>query len=286
MKYSKILFTLVFALCCAVTLLPYSVQAGLFGNKTLTFDEAREKLEPHKAIYNISLVATRSGSSVVNISGKMFYEWRPSCDGWITDHRFNLFYEYADGPGMQVKSDFSTFEAYDGESFNFTAQRKRNDTTYEQYLGQATMGDDRMAIYTMPEDLQHELSKGTNFPMRHTVKLIQKAFNNDKFFSAPVFDGSDEEGPVEINAFIGDKATADKVLLSSKAISGDLLKTTAWNVRMAVFPENDDGATSDYEMSIVFHENGVISDMLVDYDDFSVKQELVALEKLDHNKCE
>jgi hypothetical protein len=56
---------------------------------------------------------------------------------------------------------------------------------------------------------------------------------------------------------------------------------------MAVFPlEGEDTATSDYEMTLVFHENSVISDMLVDYDDFSVAQKLVALEKIEPVSCD
>jgi hypothetical protein len=38
-------------------------------------------------------------------------------------------------------------------------------------------------------------------------------------------------------------------------------------------------------MSLVFHENGLISDMLIEYDDFSVTQKLVALEKVDAASC-
>ena len=79
----------------------------------------KEALVPHKALYDISLVATRSGSQVVNISGQMFYEWKPTCEAWITDHRFSLFYEYADSPGMRITSDFSTHETYDGNLFNY-----------------------------------------------------------------------------------------------------------------------------------------------------------------------
>ena len=54
---------------------------------------------------------------------------------------------------------------------------------------------------------------------------------------------------------------------------------------MAVFPVKDREEESDYEMSMNFHENGIISDMLIEYDDFSVKQKLVALEKIPAESC-
>lgn len=113
-------------------------------------------LTPHKALYDVELVAARSGSQVINISGKMFYEWKPSCDAWITDHRFNLFYEYADSPGMTVTSDFSTYEPFDGKSFDFTSRRQRDGELYEELRGHAVMdGSGKkgggLARYSLPE---------------------------------------------------------------------------------------------------------------------------------------
>lgn len=243
-------------------------------------------LTPHKALYDIDLVATRSGSQIVNISGKMFYEWKPTCDAWITDHRFSLFYEYADSPSMRVTSDFSTFETFDGESFSFSARRSRNRNLYEELRGQATFADKGgEAVFTMPDDLTFNLSNGSMFPMAHTVEMVRKARENKKFFTAVVFDGSDDEGPVQINTFIGKPANAMQVVEPSDDLDMSLLNTPAWNVRMAVFPTLKDEETSDYEMSMIFHENGIISDMLIEYDNFSVTQKLVALEKLEGDQC-
>ncbi len=276
-------------LCLSIILFFNSpaIAAGLFGKKEISFEQAKEKLQPHKAIYDINLVATRSGSPIINISGKMFYEWRQSCAGWIADHRFNLFYEYADGPAMRITSDFSTFETLTGKDFSFSAQRKRDDTLYQEFRGTAIIDNNKnIAKFTIPEDLKLELSEETNFPMTHTIKMIKHMMNKDKFFNAIVFDGSDDEGAVEINAFIGKEAKIDDALLKDKAIDKNLLKARAQNIRMAVFPIDSELSTSDYEMSIVFHENGVISDMLVDYDDFSITQKLVALEKIEPVSCQ
>ncbi len=276
----------VLCLCAILFFHESAFAAGLFGKKETSFEQAKAQLQPHKAIYDINLVATRSGSPIINISGKMFYEWRASCAGWIANHRFNLFYEYADGPAMAITSDFSTFESTDGKEFSFSAQRKRNDELYQEFRGTATVeGDKGKAEFTIPEDFTIDLYEDSNFPMAHTIKMIKHMMNNDKFFNAVVFDGSDDEGAVEINAFIGKEANVDSALLKDDAIEKDLLKPRAQNIRMAVFPLESDLSTSDYEMSIVFHENGVISDMLVDYDDFSITQKLIALEKIEPASC-
>ena len=244
-------------------------------------------LVPHKALYDIDLVATRSGSQIINISGRMFYEWKPACDAWITDHRFDLNYEYADSPSMHIQSDFSTYEPYDGTGLSFTSRRRRDGSLYEELRGKATIAKGKMgeAVYTLPEDVRYDLSKGTVFPMGHTLEMIKMAQEGKKFFKAEVFDGSDEEGPIEINSFIGKKVNAMSMIKPSKDIDMSLVNTPAWNVRMAVFPVTSDEEVADYEMDMVFHENGVISDMLIQYDDFSVTQKLVALEKLKDDGC-
>jgi hypothetical protein len=54
---------------------------------------------------------------------------------------------------------------------------------------------------------------------------------------------------------------------------------------MAFFPLANDSESSDYEMDVVLHDNGVISAMTVDYGEFSVSQKLVALEKVDAPVC-
>ncbi len=238
-------------------------------------------LQPHKALYDINLVATRSGSQIVNIKGQMFYEWKQTCEGYITDHRFKLKYEYTDSPATQITSDFSTYERLDGSEFNFSSRRKRNQDIYEEYRGIAALDDQNIqATYTIPEEESFEFSADSYFPMGHTVEMLRQAMMGNKFFNAVVFDGSDDEGPIEINTFIGEAVNPMALIEPSKKLDMELLNNKAWKVQMAVFPIFDKAETSDYEMKMVFHENGVISDMFIDYDDFSVTQKLVALEAI------
>ena len=236
---------------------------------------------PHKALYDIKLAGTKSGSQIVNISGQMLYEWQPSCDAWISNHRFNLLYEYADSPAMMVTSDFSTFETFDGESLEFVSQRKRDSQLFEELRGRAVLETEGgQASYTSPEGLELDLPSGTLFPMGHTLAVIEKIKQGKKFYKAVIFDGSDEEGPVEVNAFIGKRTEDKKRWKGHDNMDAQLLEEPSRNVRLAFFPLSSNSSTSDYEMSLIFHDNGVISEMYIEYDDFSVIQELIALESL------
>lgn len=241
---------------------------------------------PHKALYDIKLAGKKSGSQIVNIKGQMFYDWSSGCEGWNSNHRFNLLYEYADTPPMKITSDFSTYETFDGKTFNFASQRKRNGELFEELRGMAVLFDKApKASYSMPEGLEYDLDPHTRFPMRHTMDVLKKIKEGEKFYKARIFDGSDEDGPIEINAFIGKPAKVLSSFKDNNNVDTALLDNQAWKVQLAFFPLNSDQSVADYEMTLTFHENGIISDMLVDYSDFTVSQKLVAVEAISKEPC-
>ena len=244
-------------------------------------------LAPHKALYNIEMTAKRSSSQVLNIHGQMFFSLTPSCEAWTTDHRFNLYYEYADSEPMQITSDFTTYEPLDGNSFDFNSRRKRDGEMYQQLRGTA-LRDDKgggSVTYTEPAGLRFDMPAGGLFPMAHTTAMMNNIQAGQKIFNAAVFDGSDEEGPLEINTIVGKAVNVMATMQPGPAIDTTLVNSPARRVRMAFFPMNNDNETSDYEMDVVLHDNGVISDMMVDYGEFSVSQTLVALEKIPMPTC-
>jgi len=244
---------------------------------------------PHKALYEVKLQTARSGSQIVNIAGHMYYEWQYDCAAWNSKHRFNVLYEYADSPAMRISSDFSNFESFDGSTLNYSALRKQNGKQYEEIRGHARSYTDKKgeATYNEPEGLVQELPENTMFPTAHTLKTIEAIKAGQKFFNATIFDGSDDKGPVEINAFIGAPVKKPAVLQTisdNKALDQELLNGPAQNVQLAFFPLNSDEQGADYEIDLTLHHNSVISDMLIDYGDFSVSQKLIAIEPIDQTE--
>lgn len=249
-------------------------------------DRARSAgVMPHKALYDVRLSAKKSDSNISNISGTMFYEWQPSCDAWVSTHRFDMTYEYPEVPPVRITSDFSTYESFDGGTFNFTMQRKRGGILYEEIRGGAKVGEGKDypvdAVYSIPKDLSFHLPEGTLFPMAHTLSVLEKIKQGKRFYNATIFDGSDEQGPVDVNSFIGKAAAYSPPEEYAQYIDKDLIAAQGWNMRLAFFPLNNFEEIADYEMSLVVHENGVITDMEVNYKDFSVTQTLRALEPLE-----
>jgi len=243
-------------------------------------------LASHKAIYDIRMKSAKTGSQVMDIRGKMLFVFKKSCDGWISDHKFSLDYEYTGTPPAQVESQFTSFENFDGKSLNFSSSRATNGEQDQQLRGLAkipSQGTKGLAKYSIPDDLSFNLNDGTLFPAAHTIKLIEAAEHGQKIVSATVFDGSDDKGPVEMNAVIGRKISP---LVDTK-LDKNLMSKDGWSMRLAVFPTDDDEnqTTSDYEMTMNLLENGIIRDMTVDYHNFSVTQKLVAVEPIQEEKC-
>lgn len=248
----------------------------------------RTDLAPHKALYDIKMIAKSSTSQVLNISGKMYFEMKAGCEAWTTDHRFQLNYEYTDSAPVSITSDFTTYEPYNGETLDFNSQRKRGGEVFDELRGQAVIEGDGpgLATYTVPEGMKYRLPPLTMFPMGHTAALAREARDGRKFFSATVFDGSDEDGPVEISAFIGEEVESPALARENDNIDKSLLRPAAHKLRMAFFPLSTAEASADYEMSAVFHNNGIISDMIVEYQDFTVSQSLQALEAMPPAECD
>lgn len=264
----------------------YLLCAALTGGCIATPQTAHAvDLASHKAIYDIRMKSTTTGSQVLDVRGKMLFTFKKSCDGWISNHKFVLNYEYTGSPPMEIESNFTSFEGFGGKSLNFSSNRVTNGEPDQQLRGLATVsgnGKD-IAKYSIPENLSFPLTGNTLFPAGHTLKLIEAAEKGERIVNAQVFDGSDDKGPVEINAIIGKRTLPQSDLKLDKVLAGG----EGWSMRLAVFPTavDDSQAISDYEMTMNLLQNGVIKDMTVDYHNFSVTQKLVAIEPLKEDKC-
>lgn len=252
---------------------------------------------PHKALYEMRMVAVSSGAGLSDIRGNMVYEQDDTCDAWTTDHKFTIEYAYPERPSMVNTTHYVSWEAKDQSQFQFNSERSENGTPVEQLRGSVTRGTDTSATaeFVRPQDLYFELPKGYVLPSFHTSEIIRTAREGKKTYHAILFDGTDKEGPVEVNAIVTRKlTTADVMKLvlppdttkDVKKMDKALLSSDAWLVRMAVFPAQDDENMSPtYEMDLVLHDNGVVSHVLVDYKSFKVEQTLTAIEPIAHKAC-
>lgn len=255
-------------------------------------------LVPHKALYDMRMVAVSSGAGLTDIRGNMMYEQDDACDAWTTDHRFTIEYSYPERPSVVNSTHYVSWEAKDQSLFQFSSERQENGVPSEQLRGsvQREADTEATAEFSRPENLYFELPKGYVLPSHHTQEVLRAAQAGRKTYHAVLFDGTDKEGPVEVNAVILRKLTTDEILKQAAPGKGkdtkglkfdrDLLSGDAWLVRMAVFPMLDnDSMSPTYEMDLALHDNGVVSHVVVDYKSFKVEQILTAIQPLERKAC-
>ena len=244
---------------------------------------------PHKALYEMRMISAESGSGIVGLDGTMYYEQDDACDAWTTDQRFTVEYQYPERAPLVNSSHYVSWETKEGGQFEFNSRRQENGQPAELLRGSVVTNaeGEARAQYTRPADLSYDLPEGYLLPVSHTQELLRRARAGETLFNAVLFDGTDADGPVEMNAVIGRQL--DAVEIETHAKNGKIdksLLTSAWHFRIAVFPLKDaNSVLPAYEMDMVMHDNGIVSRSVVDYRTFRVEQSLVSLEKLPEKEC-
>lgn len=241
------------------------------------------EIQPHRAIYKMSLASARNSSKVSGVSGRMMFEWADACDGWTTEQRFQLRFAYSEGEEMNMNTNYTTWEAKNGLRYRFNVRKLVNGETDEDIRGEAQFdkaSSAGVAHFAQPEPQDMPLPVGSVFPTTHTLGILKHAKAGDRFYNAVVFDGADTDGVTEVNTFIG-----QPVLSQAGNGNGMLKDKQGWPVRMAFFPLKSDSAQPEYEMSLTLLQNGIAESMQIDYGDFTIKAILETLQALPKSGC-
>lgn len=243
--------------------------------------QARADFAPHRALYSMSLGEIKSDSGIVDVEGRMAFEWREDCDGWIVEQRYAVRYFGATSTVHETDTTFSTWESKDGKRYRFFVTNKPGGSVPPKIEGFASHPGKQgsgMARFTVPEETDFELPGNVLFPSAHTFAMIDVALAGGKFFAAPMFDGSEIEGPTSVSAVVGKER-------AKPGADDPLLRGRHWPVRMAFFDADSETSEPDYEMSATMHANGIASGLVLDYGDFTVEVTLKTLEALPKPSC-
>ena len=100
---------------------------------------AAADIQPHRALYTLSLGDAKTSSGVLGADGAMTYEWGETCEGWTVEQRFRLRLEYADQDATEITSNLVTWESKDGSRYRFNETRMRNGEIDQQIKGEARL---------------------------------------------------------------------------------------------------------------------------------------------------
>jgi hypothetical protein len=253
---------------------------------------ASARLLGHRAVYDLKLVGAKDGADITAVDGRMALELADACEGFTLNQRIIL--RIYDTRGGVVTSDFrmTSWEAADGLMFRFNTREEVNGREVQAFDGQAVLGADAAGGHvTLTGDGKstRPLKAETIFPTQHTRALIARAQSGEKLLVVDVFDGSKGLGSLfGTSAFIGgpiDAGTYD----GDHDGAGILKAAPSWPVQVAYFGYIDDGDKRSempaFEIGYRIFDNGVVSDLRVDYGDFEVSGVLSTLEPLPEPGC-
>ncbi len=240
-------------------------------------------LSPHRAVYSMSLLNASSSSDFVDMKGQMLLDWADVCDGWTLNQRVRMIFTPRQGPSLENEFGFSSWESKDGTSFRYTMRTMTNGELVEEVDGRATLSEaGGAAVFTLPEETEIALPKGTIFPTEHLFLVAQSAVDGGTVVHRPMFSGTGLDGLNDTTAFIGSeiKPGAMPIMGETKrdAIILDLAQRRSWRVAMGYFPYSDTDSEPEFEVHFRLIDNGVSSSMDLDYGDFTIRALLDHLE--------
>jgi hypothetical protein len=251
-------------------------------------------LAPHRAVYELSLSATRGGAGVTSVAGRMVYDLVGSpCDGYTQNMRFVTRMMSQSGTTSVSDLRSTTWEDAVGKQFRFDSSQYRDDKATEATAGDASRLNATEGIkvdLTKPSRRSLSLPAGVYFPVQHTIALIRAARDGKSSFRADLYDGSEKgEKVYDTVSAVGRVHPPGSNRKLTPVRGADRLDAIgAWPVSIAYFEPNADGkdALPVYEISFLMYENGVSRKLHIDYGEFALNGQLTEIAFHEPPKCE
>jgi hypothetical protein len=234
---------------------------------------------PHRAAYRLDIGEARN-SGISAVRGAMVFDVQDACEGWATRQRMTMTVVDRDGQEIDTVSDYSTYEAKDASRLRFSLTQTTGGAVSQRVAGEAELNPDGSGRVTFaePGGKVEQLPAGTLLPMRHTVLSVEAARAGRRILSAPLFDGTSDEGAQDTTTVVstwGPPPGETRFPLLANQASG--------RMRIAFFERGaaTSGASQpDYEVGLRYFENGVADELVMDFGEFSVSGRLLELSQL------
>jgi hypothetical protein len=250
-------------------------------------------LIPHRAIYDLSLGATRANSQVAGVRGRILYDFDGNtCQGYSLD--FRQVSELDTGEGKISTSDLrsTTWEGADAKSFKFSSQNFVDENLVDSVDGHAEREATKTAVaLEKPEQKNLSLTPGVVFPTEHMVRVINAARAGQSILSFPVYDGSETGDKVfDTLTVIGHQIAPDEHKHDDAAATqSKLADVPRWPVTISYFErgktDNSAEQTPAYAISFELYANGISRALMLDYNSFVINGKLTSLDFKDTKPC-
>jgi len=247
-------------------------------------------LVAHEAVYDLRLISRTPGSPVATANGTMTYRLEDTCDGWSMETRTQLDLYYNQGEPIQTDWSFISWESKDATSYRFHIRSERNGAVDKVIDGTVHMAPEAdgetdgggVADFSKPEDMRMDLGPAVLLPAEHTLRVLEAARAGGRIFTAPLFDGSETAGPMQVTAAITEAVPAGAI---SELPDHPLLAGPSWRMALSFFAADSQSSLPDYEVQLRYHDNGVAEEVIQDFGTMGLRAVLRELTPLKGGGC-
>ena len=245
---------------------------------------AATSLVSHKANYTLTMGAKSQNALVQNVRGKISFELRSECDGWYLSEDYLFQFLYESGEEITILSHSDSWEDSEGQLYSFDVREQNSYEPESLYTGFAKLPSESEigeASYAGTYDDNLLLSDDILFPVTYTRAIIDAAEMGKKFMSKQLFVNSTPEDALKTaSAAIGNR----KPYKSDIQIEG-VTTSHYWPIDIAYFKMDATQATPEYQIQMDLHDNGVVTNFLIDYGEFSIHANISDGNLLDNPDC-
>ena len=249
-------------------------------------------LAAHRAFYTLEASKLDAGSGYSSIDGKLAYELTGNaCDGYSVSFRIANNYVQTDKPAQLVDTQLATWESGDGLEMNFRQKQFLNaNLQSEQSLNvkRPKTGAEAQGTMTAPKDMQFTVPGEALFPSTHLLHLIATAEQGINHDVSLVYDGSDDDKTFKAVTFIGKKREPGSYAPDAANPEASGLKGVAsWPMSVSYYSLDKDASdTPVYQSTFNVYENGVATELVLDYGNYALRGHLTKLELLKSGNCD
>ncbi len=247
---------------------------------------------PHRAIYDLEMKRMSQGANLGNVAGRMAYEVTGSaCDGWSVNFRLVNEYVYKDGPSRLTDMQSTSWETGDGKEMKYNEKEfvdSKPASEKRLVVSRADKNGEGKGRITLPKEVNFKLDAETVFPMQHQLRLMDEAAKGSTRDVSLIYDGSTDDKPVRAITAIGKRFEAGSYNDdTANPVAAELKKFPSWPVSIGYYSTEDSNAeTPVYQINFQMYENGVSTDLVMDYGTFALVGKLSHLEILKPDVCE
>jgi EipB-like len=268
---------------CCMTLVAVAVPAQAMAGMTLA---------PHRAFYVLEADKLDNKGGVSAIAGKLAYEITGSdCEGYAVNYRIANRYIQGEGSPQTMDVQLNSFESGDGLELDMKQKQFVNASLESETRVKAKKPRDGGPLTGEMEGKETKtftVDAAAIFPTAFQKKLMEDAAKGESRSVSLVYEGSDDVKPTRAISFIGIKKQGAHVSSGADAPTMDALnKLPYWPVTVSYY---DVAATGDdqptYAASFNMLENGVSTDLVLDYGSYTLKGKLEKIEMLKAEPCQ